>query len=554
MNAPGDLRERDDALLRRRLLWLMVGRLVVSSVVLAITFTFGTVSQLTSFTPQFLLAIATATYGASLVFAFTLPKSGKALDRAAGIQLAWDILMASSLMYISGGIGSAFTFLFGSTILMASLIVGPVATRITSVCSLGAFFAIGIPVAQGWLPAPPDQELSRYLLSAERLAFPLLANVIALLLVALLSNMLSERLHQTRGQLQEATESAQSLARLNSNIVQSLMGGLLTTNLEGIVQTINPAGAAMFEETEDSLRGRALTDLLPVTDESSAGRGEGQAGLDGGRTFPVGFTVNKLFGSGHEVIGRLVTFQDLTEIEKLREAAERAERLATLGRLSAGLAHEIRNPLSSIRGSVELVREGEGLPSEDRRLLSIVLREAQRLDELVTTMLQAGAPKAPHIVETDLAAVAREVTEVARASHESLGVAAVACELKPVSVFADGDQLRQVVWNLLKNAIQASPEDGTVTVVTKLEGDEAIVEVQDEGRGIASDEQSRLFETFYSKRPQGVGIGLALVHQIVNAHAGTIEVESAPGQGATFRVRLPSGGPDTGLTPRLSDA
>jgi len=238
----------------------------------------------------------------------------------------------------------------------------------------------------------------------------------------------------------------------------------------------------------------------------------------------------------------LVLFSDLSELAMLREKAERAERLAALGRLAAGLAHEIRNPLGSISGSVELVRDTSDLGDEDQRLLTLVLTEVDRLDDLVTTMLDVGRPREPVFTSVDVGALATDVAKVVR--PKTSVTVTVEVPPDPVRVHGDPGQLRQVLWNLIKNAMQFSPAGGEVTVVVDWDEDSRpCVTVRDEGPGIEEKDLEHLFDAFYSKRRHGVGLGLALVRQIVEAHHGAIDVTSEPGEGASFRVHLPPAEP-----------
>jgi signal transduction histidine kinase len=235
-------------------------------------------------------------------------------------------------------------------------------------------------------------------------------------------------------------------------------------------------------------------------------------------------------------------FQDLTEIKNLKDQAERAQRLAVLGQLATGLAHEIRNPLSSISGSVEIVREGNALGAEDRRLLGIVISEVDRLEALVTTMLQVGRPSQICTKPQDLRAIVSEVVAVARGEATQSNRLSIEERIPdtPIIATVDPDRLRQVVWNLVRNAVQASPHRGTVEVRTGRDGSgRAFLEVADEGHGIDDAQRERLFDMFYSGRSHGVGLGLALVKQIVDQHQARIEIVDRSGPGTCFRVTLP---------------
>jgi signal transduction histidine kinase len=260
----------------------------------------------------------------------------------------------------------------------------------------------------------------------------------------------------------------------------------------------------------------------------------------------VGYSVSSLVNIDGTALGSLVLFQDLSEIARLRDIAARQERLTALGRLSAGLAHEIRNPLSSISGSVQIVRESPHLDEEERKLLSIILDEVERLDELVSTMLQVGRPLAPRMREVDLRVTVDAVVEMAlRGTAAAQGIR-IEREVPEHAVFAwvDGDQVRQVLWNLVKNAIQASPWGSLVRVRARLNADgSATLEVADEGKGLDRSQRDKVYDMFYSERTHGAGIGLALVRQIVDAHGATIEIHSEQHRGATFVVTFTPRGP-----------
>jgi two-component system sensor histidine kinase PilS (NtrC family) len=231
----------------------------------------------------------------------------------------------------------------------------------------------------------------------------------------------------------------------------------------------------------------------------------------------------------------------LTELTELRRTAERAERLAALGRLAGALAHEIRNPLGSISGSVQLVREAKSLDEEDKRLLGIVLREVDRLNGLVTSMLQVGRPRDPSRMSTNVVALTADVVEVARRDlkHEGISIELTTPDAE-LEAWIDGDQIRQVIWNLLNNALAHAPRPSVVRIEVMRNGDSIDWTIEDQGPGVPEEARGHLFDMLYSKRPHGVGLGLALVDQIVRANDGEVSVVSPPGHGAKFRVRLPS--------------
>lgn len=227
-------------------------------------------------------------------------------------------------------------------------------------------------------------------------------------------------------------------------------------------------------------------------------------------------------------------------LEMATARAEQAERLAALGTLAAGLAHEIRNPLGAIAASVELLRGGDSLSEEDQKLCEIVEREAFRLNELVSDMLDLSRPRAPQKADVDLGAVISDVVILAGKSGRGLDVHIRYEGPEHVPVFADAAQIRQVVWNLLRNAVQASSAGDTVMVRVEPSEHEMRLEVCDHGPGIPAEARARLFDAFFTTRSKGMGIGLAVVKRIIDDHEFSIEVESIVDKGTTFRIRIPS--------------
>lgn len=228
-------------------------------------------------------------------------------------------------------------------------------------------------------------------------------------------------------------------------------------------------------------------------------------------------------------------------IEEVTERAERAEKLAALGRVAAALAHEIRNPLGSIRGSIEIIREAPGLGEDERRLCEIIRSEADRLNDLVSDMMNLAKPRTPNLADADLGRIAADVVRLARQSGRAEQDVPIEYQ-GPASlvVRADPDQLRQVLWNLLRNAVQATGADGVVRVVAEKEKAGVKVSIVDHGAGIEPAARESIFDAFVTTRSHGIGIGLAVVKQIVDAHGATVGVEDTPGGGSTFVVRLPT--------------
>jgi two-component system, NtrC family, sensor histidine kinase PilS len=326
--------------------------------------------------------------------------------------------------------------------------------------------------------------------------------------------------------------------------VQSVTSGLLTIDADGRVTFLNRAGEQMLGVSWRDLMGGRAESWLGAFHIDTA-RGETDVVRADQTRLRLGYSTFPLLGRQGTSFGTAVIFQDLTQLRAMEERVARSERLADLGKLAAGLAHELRNPLASMMGSVELLR-GALLGPEDHRLLDIVLREGGRLEHLVTEFLAFARPAPPRRGRFDLATVVAEALEAFHHDPAAEGVE-LRRELEPAPATGDPDQVRQVLWNLLLNAAQALPARpgpgqarGKVRVACRplADGGSELV-VEDDGSGIAPADQALLFTPFFTTKPEGTGLGLATVHRIVDAHGGSLTVDSTPGEGARFTVRLP---------------
>ncbi len=553
--------DREEFNSNRRLQWVLGGRLIIATVLLGATMYLALDAiRYGRFTPTFLLILISAIYGSSILFGVWLLR-GRRETRVATAITTLDVLLITGLVYLTGGAGSIFSFLYGAQILTAALTLGTGAAYYTAAASLACYFLQALALNLGWLPPPPDQPLSHYILSSRDFQLALVSNMVGIAAVALLATNLARRAQVAGARLIEAEQSTARLVRLNDDIVRSIASGLITADDDGHILGLNRAAVEILRDRTGSLLGQPLSKVLPEYGAKRLSEPPRRAEAIGRRAdrskFPMGYTLSSLLDADGNPSGLLLAFQDLTEIKTLRNQAERAQRFAALGQLATGLAHEIRNPLSSISGSVEMVREGNALSSEDARLLGIVISEVERLNSLVTTMLQVGRPSQIQTEALDLRSIAGEVVAVARGeatASNGLDIDEIEPD-EPVVAIVDPDRMRQVVWNLLKNALQASPRGGRVEVRTGRDPKgRAFLEVADEGPGIEEAQRERLFDMFYSGRRHGVGLGLALVRQIVDQHKGRIEIVDRDGPGTCFRVTLPTNEDSVRPPPRAPTA
>jgi two-component system, NtrC family, sensor histidine kinase PilS len=283
-----------------------------------------------------------------------------------------------------------------------------------------------------------------------------------------------------------------------------------------------------------------VPELAKALDALVAGHGRIECEIhQGERAVLLGFTLSPLRGGSAELEGSVVTFQDLTQQRRLEEALRRQNHLASLGELAAGLAHEVRNPLAALSGAAQILNlaDHDDAPSDDRKLFHVILRETAHLETLVSDFLTFARPPAPSMEVGDLAKIARSTFEAFRTS-EQVGHHQLSCEVESVEARFDEGQMRQVVWNLLRNALEATAPEGTICLRVTASDRWAWLEVQDDGPGVPAELRDRIFEPFFTTKEHGTGLGLALVGRIVGAHGGTIDVDTTKG-GARFVVSLP---------------
>jgi two-component system sensor histidine kinase PilS (NtrC family) len=472
-----------------------------------------------------LYTVIALTYGASLVFAVLLQRR-RAQRLVAGAQIALDIGIAAAVVAITGGSESVFVFMF----LLAIVNGGLLLHRAGAIAALAvALAAYGVVV----LALPQVAATPRGTLFAHGAAF---------VATAALAGYLAEQLRRTGEKLAASESDLAAVTALHESIVQSVTSGLVTVDPLGRITFLNRAGEQLTGLSHAQVAGHPAARFFPAF--GSTARGETSFVNASGARRLLGYTAFDLHGREGGRAGTAVIFQDLTELRAMENAVERSKRLADLGQVAAGLAHELRNPLASISGCVELLRGAEGLSAEEQRILGIVLRETSRLDELLTRFLEFSRPAPPNKRRTDLAAIAGETLDVFAADPTAAGLA-IERTLVPAPVECDADQVRQVFWNLLANAAQALRESQVGTRIRVSCGPEpdggAAAAVEDDGPGIGAEDLGRIFTPFFTTKASGTGLGLAVVQRIVDAHGGAIAVESTPGRGTRFAMVLPGG-------------
>ena len=480
----------------------------------------------------FLLAVA---YGA--LAAWSQPK------RLPLFELAGDALLLAGFVYVAGGARSIFSFLYLVWIVYAALRLGPRGAVAASACAVVAYTTVVWGPAAEWIP--PFEPGARP--SAEEAMPALLGHALAFLAVGLLSRRLAHQIQTGKKELHE-------LAEIHRRIVDGVSSGLLTVSRQGLVTSFNREAEQITGFHVGEVLGVSLSRLFPAL--ASAGalppleRMQVQFRARDGRALHLGMSVSVLRDLAGDPDGAIVIFQDLTHVVEMEEQLRRSERLSAVGQLAAGLAHEIRNPLASLSGAIELLATDQ--PPDDgssKTLREIVQRETARLNRLVSDFLTYARPGIGRAEPVPLRALFEELRELL-ARDGANGVDVRIDVPEELQALGNPDQLRQVFWNLLLNAAQSEPADAAVQVravqvpaQTRVDSQtraEIEISVEDRGCGIPPDAVERIFEPFFTTRPKGTGLGLATVHRVVEAHGGRIAVSSERGKGTTVRVFLPS--------------
>lgn len=550
----------DDAIerrfsLRQKLWWLILSRvaavifLFVARAIWVHGGNFAAWPQMLS--PLFLVCGLTAFYLIALTFS-------KALILQARIQFLIDIILVTWLIWTTDVIHSPFIAIYIVVISASSLFLSP---RDAVVISLGcalAFTGSALSVLNGI-----GREVPTTLLDAGQVkTFQSIGLFdIAFLVVGLLSARLAERQSRTDVRLQAANQSLATLRALHERIVESIRSGVVTTDLQGRIYTFNGAAEEITGYDETDVRGQNASiffgDLKQIIAESlderivpeSSPRFEADCLTAEGLRLRLGFSVSPLFSEAGVTTGTVITFQDLTHIRALEETSRRQDRLAAIGRMAASIAHEIRNPLAAMRGSIQMLRADMDGQSSQTELMEIILRESDRLNRIISDFLNYARPRSIIQSEVDVGALLRRTFTLLRNSAEIDKRQSIVEEIPetPVLLDADSEQLQQVFWNLARNALQSMPSGGTLkAVVHNSANGRLTIAFSDTGRGMAPEQVERLFEPF-SSTTGGTGLGLSIVYQIIRDHGGTINVRSREGQGTTITIELPAKTGEQGL-------
>jgi two-component system, NtrC family, sensor histidine kinase PilS len=544
--------------LRARLHWLMGLRVTFVTLMLGVSLAFEAAgTRVETFHALIVLTYVLTIPSALLLRALKTPSS---LTAFFWTQVGIDFLLETVLVARTGGVESPFAVLYVITVAVASLIpqrrVG-----LFAACTCIIVFGIAANAQLYGLAPNWSGQISRVSAATTFQTFGVYA--LALLVVGLLSGTLAEQLHAADQSLREKEQGLTRLQAFHENIVRSISSGVFTADAMGAVTSFNPAAQEVTGYSVGQVLGRSWREIFnwhpnEAVDERPVGavpmtRFEVECKGANGNRLVLGMTVSPLHEQD-EPHGLVGVFKDLTQIRDLEEEMRRKEWLANLGEMSAGMAHEIRNPLGALAGAMQMLRKEAIADATDRRLMDIAIREATRLDAIITEFLQYARPPALDLAEHNIDKILAETLDLVQHEARNRKQIMIATSLAggALSAQVDQNQMRQVFWNLATNAFDAMPDGGTLTITTGSrhvdaggrKGDIVEIAFQDTGAGIVPENLDKIFLPFFTTKREGSGLGLAAVHRIVDLHGGWIKVESQVERGTRFVVCLPRSGGD----------
>jgi two-component system, NtrC family, sensor histidine kinase PilS len=537
----------------RKTQWLILWRLVFVSFFLLLTVFLQEKEGLPflSFSFSRLYFLIALQYFFSIIY-ISLLLWGKAFQWKALIQLLFDGLFVTAVVYSTGGIESFFPYLYFLIILAGGTLFYRVGGLLTAVY---VAFLYGLLLSlQGLERAPFYYGLSGHIspYAKKYFIYQIVMHGVGFFLVGYFSSIFAEQTRKQRGQIEIQRENIVQLEELNRIVIENLDIGLITLDYENKIQSINPEGEKILGRGLEELKNKSLKVLFPTLNDYLGPKGpylgyrlETDYENPEGLTKTLGFSFTRVKEDQSHGIGQILSFKDISQIKIMEDHLRKVDRLAMLGKMAAGIAHEIRNPLASISGSIQVLKDDVKEEGIRERLLKIISREVSRLDSLMNDFLAFAKPVQEIQSHLDITDFIHGTIELVRKNQEVPQTVAWKVDIAPnLIVTISAGELSQVLWNLLMNALQAIPSNGEIYIRTRLVRmgiDEDWVEIRigDSGPGIPVKDQAKIFEPFYTTKDRGTGLGLSIVQKIISDRGGTIRVDSSPGQGCEFIIHLP---------------
>lgn len=515
---------------------------------LVITFLLAVVVSIRQLTPLPLpvgtLFILAAFWYAAAIVCLVLNRAFPGRRWLAPLEIGLDLAVITAVVYASGSWDSYFISLYLLGILMSSILFSRRGAFLAAAASFALLGGVVALAYHGWIP-----RMTNSVPDARTLESWLGSNAFAFFAVAYLGTLLAQVIRSKGMELEEKSEELKDLQAFNREVIESMRGGLLTAALDGRILLVNRSGAEILGKDSAKMRGENIARILPgfwpvevdLHGNPAALRKEIGLRTAAGITRVLGLSVSLLRTGQNETAGYVFNFQDLTELRRLEREVLTKERMAALGRLAAAIAHEIRQPLAAMTGALKELARLAPLGEDDKRLVQIVSRESQRLNQIITDFLDYSREKAYAFAEVDMGSVIAETLLLIE--HQAAPAGKYRIERRflgrGLRALADRDAMKQVLWNLCNNALRAMPEGGVLTATLDADDECVRISIRDSGVGFDPAALPRIFEPFQSGFAGGTGLGLAIVYRILLAHRSNIRVKSAIGQGAEFIVELP---------------
>jgi len=537
----------------KRIWWLMLSRVGFATLLLAVAVSLQ-FRQLALFPLESTLALyrtASLFYLVSIVYVFLL-KVVERQDVHIYIQSLCDVGLVSALVYLTGGSRSVYSAFYPMIIIYSVLFLGRRGgMTAASACSIVYGLLVAIEYHE-WIEPPTAFLLQDLTLTPGEALTRSFVHILSFFVIALLASFVVEQEKRVRLLLAEKQTAFDQLDVLYRSIIESVDAGIFTTDLLGRIKSFNRAAEEITGYVFAELLNRPLRDVFPAIAAAAEEGGQQflprdkEKGTDltfvrkDGKRLVLGCVWSPLRDARGERIGSIVVFHDLTASKRMEAEYEKNRRLAFVGEMAAVLAHEIRNPLASISGSIQVLKKDLRLNAADERLMSIILRGKDQIENFMKDFLLLARPSPGTIERIELRNLISDVVEAIQYTadwHEGIRIALSGDD---VAISANRAELRQLIWNLLMNAVQSIPEKGTVEVSLKRTADPvgAALDIRDTGSGMRKEVLQKVFEPFYTTRERGTGLGLAIVRRIVENQGGRIQLESEPGQGTVVAVWL----------------
>lgn len=547
--------ERKKIDIKKNIEWLMFLRVVVISVLLgaSVIFQYTAKGTVAFFGREliYMYILIGFTYFLTGVYIVIIPRLNN-LVAFAYIQLFWDVMMITGLVLLTGGIDSIFTFLYIPLIIAASIILYRSGGFIVASLSSILYGIVVDLIFFGFIT--PYGSTARLEYSDSYIFYNIFINITAFYLVAFLSGYLAEQVKRTGEELIEKRIDFEELKILNNEIMQNIQTGLITINKDGRIISINRQAEMITGRTLKEVWMSHIDDAFPnmledidhsqlVYLEPGLNRWDKEFVSSAGQKYQLGFSMSPLTTHTDEEAGKIILFQDITRIREMEQEIKRSDRLATLGKLAANLAHEIRNPLAAMSGSIQILNQDMSLSGENKNLMNIVLQEIDRLNHLITDFLLYARPTELKRHRLDLTNVVSETIALFRNTPkgtQNISIETSFCD----NAVTDGDfmQLKQVFWNIFLNSAEAMPDGGTIFMSMENgngpTGGMIEITIRDTGPGIDRQIRESVFDPFFSTKDGGTGLGLSTVKQIIETHGGSVTIGNSDVSGTEIIIWL----------------